>query len=941
MKLASLFSVVFVLAMASAGIGAEPPAAAGAAASGPESDAVVVLDETTLWRHFHVAGLSHLRSAEGKLFRAYIDWGGKMTEAAHSEFLKLPAREEKTVGPGFESPLPPADWASPAFDDSAWPRLWWPQPELPSVWNKNESGATRARYPYHTVLVVARGKFQVQDPAQVRSCTLSLDYWGGVVVYVNGQEAARGHMPASARDLSAPAEDYPEEAFTAPDGKPLRIVEVDVLRGADLGEAADRLALRDRKLRDISIPPALLRKGVNILAIEAHAAPVSVKASGGSGWPPIGLLGAKLTVSPGSASVAHRPRPPGIQVWNSAAYDTVTAFDYGDPSEPLRPIVIRAARNSVFSGRLMVGSDRAIKGLKATVSDLTQAGGGAKLPASAVRVRYAVPATVGKSWVVPGRFDGLLDVIPTEIPVIQSPPLREELYYLRVERKRLVSGAVAPLWFTVRLPKDAVPGVYEGKVSITAEGLAPTTAVLRVNVCDWTMPNPEDFRIQNFLYHAEEVEAMHYGVPNYSEKHLELVGKSLALMTEVNSRQVQANLAIDFFAQTGNSNPESLVRWIKQPDGSFKHDFTVFDRWLDMIAKSIGKPRTLRLNCWGEDQPGLSQSGGSGMDVSLLDPATGKITRMPQPPPGTDQSYAFWKPVFDEILKKVKARGWLEETTLGYNQKAGVPSPALVAVAHRLWPEGQWSYTSHRAAEGMRFFGPFEGASTGDGPDAKAAHRHGQAYEAALGRVSVDTSNVIVMNVRHGDTVHNDPTGKLPPLWMLDKPRRNTFCTTVRNILDDNSPPREIRRLVELYAMNRGFDGVCEFGVDLFPLKRPLGGYRVPAAGRAIFWASQWSTLSLLYPSSDGPVATERFEMFREGLELCEAVIFVRHAMEKKMLSADLQKRAESYLAHRNGERDRIFEKGWFMPRYAQADEDAKLLDLAGEVAREIQKSAK
>jgi hypothetical protein len=46
-----------------------------------------------------------------------------------------------------------------------------------------------------------------------------------------------------------------------------------------------------------------------------------------------------------------------------------------------------------------------------------------------------------------------------------------------------------------------------------------------------------------------------------------------------------------------------------------------------------------------------------------------------------------------------------------------------------------------------------------------------------------------------------------------------------------------------------------------------------------------------------------------------------------------LKARAERYL----GERRRTFALGFFVPRYRQATEDAKLLDLAGEVARELE----
>jgi len=882
-------------ALAAGALAGDAPAAkpAGTPAA---ADETMVLDETTLWRHFRVAEASHIRRADGSLVRAQINW------AHHVRYGDW--------NPANASPLPPADWAGLTFDDGDWPRERLPQPSFPAVTVPNQSGNTGLLNFYDTVVVLMRAKFVVKDLAQVKSCRLSLDYWGGVVVYVNGKEAACADVPGGRSNLvDAVARDYPEEAFLTPAGTPLM---------PDDEKNRDRLALRERRLRDFEIPAALLRPGVNVVAFELHAAPIPIKALAarvfGADWPPIGLLRARLTVSP---DAAIGPRPRGIHVWNCAAYDTVTAFDYGDSFQTLKPIAIQAARNSVFSGRLMVSSDQPIKGLKATVTDL--AGGGARIPASAVRIRYAAQATEGKSWVAPRRFDGLLDAIPAEIPVSMASLPGANFYSLRVEPRALAAGAVAPLWFTVRVPRDAEPGLYEGKVTVAAEGLPATTVPLRVNVCAWTMPDPKDFRIQNFLYHAEEVAAQHYGVPNYSDRHLELVGKALAVLAEANSRQVHANLTIGF---CGRGNPESLVRWIKQPDGGFKHDFTNFDKYLDMVARSIGTPNTLRLNCWSD----------SGGPVSVFDPATDKLGTMPQPQPGTPESYAFWKPVFDEILKKLKTRGWLNETTLGYNKHSGVPPPAMVDIAHKLWPEGEWSWTSHAASEGAKFVGTFEGVGA-NGNSGSRASRIAWGAESATG------DKVVLMTVRHSDGVWMlGPSGKLPPLWALDGPRRNTYCNTVRHVINDSSALREVRRLVELGALYAGYDGVSEFGADLFPRKNPVGGHAVPPISFGANWGNRNSNLALLYPGPEGPVATERFEMFREGVELCEAILFVRSALHNKRISGDLQKRAERYLAPGSGERERTFKRGFFAPRYMQAEEDARLLDLAGEVARELQK---
>ena len=860
------------LVMGASVIGAEPPAPDSPADSPSESRSVAVLNDATLWRDFVVPRCIYVRTADGKL----EPWDFALSSTGWQLLTFEPAA---STAPWV---TPPAQWVSPTFEDSAWERVRLPKP-VPKSRRPHMQGG------FPAVLLV-RGKFEVKDPVQVKSCRLSLEYWGGVAVYLNGKEVARGHLPANQTNLAdAVAEDYPAEAWTNPKGKPL-------LHGDK--ENADRLALRDRKL-EVEIPTALLREGLNVLAIQVDAAPMDFRAFNKQGydWPPVGLLSARLTESPPDVAAANVLRPQGIQVWNCAPYDTVTAFDYGDRTELLRPVTVHAARNGVFSGRLMVSSDQPIKGLMVSVTDLVQAQGRAKLPASTVRVRYAVAAEPGKDWLPGYRFDGLLDAIPAVIPVagglsqdeIEHPEQR--FFHWRYDRNvRLgIPGAAAPLWFTVRVPKDAEPGTYEGTVRVSAEGLKPTTVPLRVSVSAWTMPDPKDFRVHNFVHHSPDSVARHYGVPLWSDKHFELMGKSLALMVEVGSRQVYANLAVEYW---GNrfvpSNAESLVRWIRQPDGSYKHDFTVFDKYLDMVARYVGEPFPLQLNCWGElPGPGKGEESWGGWGgvkgVSLLDPATGRIDCMKQPLWGTEESYEFWRPVFDEILKKLKARGWLKVTAMGWNTvNTGVPEEAQ-DIARRLWPDCVWSLTSHEALAEDALF------------------RHG-VYSA--GKPSVRGYRELL------------------------KPRQK-FTSFWGAAFGWGSPLTDCRRVVEDVIMS-GHDGLGRFGADLFPLKNAQGGYSYMACG----WPRNPRDLmgmALLYPGPHGPVATESYEMFREGVELCEALLFIERAIQNKKLSPELQQRAESYLE----DRDNAFIKNWFLiGGMPGPEEDANLLDLAGEVAR-------
>ncbi len=885
------------LAGGAGALAADAPAAATnkPAAAAAVADETVVLDGNSVWRHFEVSRCAFVRIPDGKL----EPWNlTPLTKAP-----TWPGVEPKPATSTDSSPLPPAGWAGLEMDDSAWPRVRLPRPDRqprPST----RYGATAA--------LCLRGKFEVKDPTQVKTCRLGLDYWGGVVVYLNGKEVVRRNLPGAQSDLLTLAEDYPKESFFTPKG----------------AFASGHENASKRSLQDYAIPTALLRRGVNVLAIEVHTAPLPlayVKCGSpwtepGTGnnvlpWMPIGLLQARLTVSSGAAVVPNASRPTGIQVWNSPPYETLSVFDYGDPCDSLRPVVIHAARNNAFSGRLVVSSDQPLKGLTAKVSELVQAGGG-KLAASAVQVRYAVavvpgelPTTEsakealkyksknladelsqGKSHLPMERFDGLLDTIPAEIPVSRVPASR-------------TGGAVAPLWFTVRVPKAAKAGAYQGQITISAAGLNAVSVPLLVNVSDWVVPAPQDFRLCHMPIQSDYAVAWHYEVPVWSEKHLELIGKAHALMAEAGSRSFLIDLTAQDFsprlapASITNGCDAGLVRWIKQPDGKYKHDLTVFDKYLAMVAKSSGSPRPLRLKAWRFTHAmhaGTKSPSGAPPEVSVFDPQTGGTGRMKAPKPGTDEAVAFWQPVFNDILKRLKDRGWLDATAFTWTAFYGGPDEDTAKLAEKLWPQAVWFLCNHEVDRNWR------------DPNNPWVKLRFISLAYAYGLPSPRGYRALI-----------EPR----PLFMTD---------IFRSSWRDNSPLTHQRRTAEDMAMS-GMDGVSDFGIDLFMFRRANGsieryGADVSPSGPG---QSQWS---LLYPGPDGPVATERYEMFREGLVLTEALLFIERALQAKNLSPKLQQRAEQALDARS----HAFIMDWFCIRDMPAAEDAKLLDLAGEVAKEL-----
>ncbi|HUT35153.1 MAG TPA: glycoside hydrolase domain-containing protein [Planctomycetota bacterium] len=799
-----------------------------------------------------------------------------------------PGTKEPQALPDFQSLLPPAGWRKPDLDDSEWSREQAPL-ELPP------GGATgRSPAALHTAtpnsLLCVRAGFVVDDPAKVHDLRLTLEYIGGVAVFVNGQEATRAHLPAGELKPDTLAEKYPDDLYCEPDGMFLQ----------DIKKNPQGFARRYRRLDALAIPAALLRKGTNVLAVEVHRSPVNEAAIAAKRvpvggmyvvpglWAYAGLRSLRLAAAPGSALAPNVARPKGVQVWTCPPFATVQATDYGDPGGPLRPIVVSAARNGVSSGRLIVSSDQPIRGLKVAVSDLVEAEGGAKIPASAIRVRCAEPAVTGRSWAPTYRYDGLLDEIPAEVPVVSSKPPREAYLRQPLERKSQTMGALAPIWLTLRVAPDAKPGRYEGTATVEAEGLPPTPVPLRLTVHDWALPDPKDFRVRNLGFLSPESVARHYGMPLWSDRHLELIARSMALMAEVNSRQVTADLAISFLGL--EANEESLVRWSRKPEGSFAHDFAAFDRFLDTVARAIGKPRPLRLNCWGEAKEG---KWANVQTVSLLDPATGKLEPLEQPPPGTPECLAFWKPVLDEVRKRLEARGWFDVASLGHNSYCWEQNPQVVGMARRIWPDGVWSFSSHNA--GLSAF------KTED--------------------------KAVTMPIRYAECVWTEGRLTARGYTALLTPRQGIWCTVARNRHYERSPLTTLRDLPEEMIM-RGHDGVGQLGVDIFPVKRPDGRLRHLSVGRGGM-GPDCSTLALLAAGPAGPVATERFEMFREGVQLAEAILFLQRALEggklpdeaAQRVNRSLDQRAEAFLQH------------WSDGR---AERDRQLLALAAEVAARL-----
>jgi len=763
---------------------------------------------------------------------------------------------------------PPSNWTAVDFDDRSWGR------------SRGALGTSSAMW-----LACLRGKFTVVDPAKATGLRLLASFIGGAVIYVNGQELVRQGLAKGELAADAEAEPLPKEAFIDPDG--------DLYRNGwgDPQRHKERLRARVRTVGAVEIPTRLLRKGVNVIAVEVRRAPadellLTAKAKGwkaerwrGRGyywWSRLRFDGLTLTAPAGSTAVlANRSRPDGLQVWNHPIVRRVYLSDYGDGTERLRPVRLVGARNGVLSGQVVVGSGSGVKGLRALASELKGTAG--VIPSSSVELCFLRADGDHR-----GSFGSLAARPPAKPPTVQ------------------------PVWIRVRVPKDAKAGEYSGRVTLTAEGSRPVAVPLRVRVYGWALPAPQQFTSHVGLIQSPETLAMYYKVPMWSDEHWKLIGRSFELLGQVGCKVIH----IPIIRRTHFGNEHSRVRWVSDGKGGYTYDYGLVEKYLDTAVKHLGKVPVVCFYCWemytGGSYLGHKARAGKGMLFTVLDPKTGVLSGAEGPKWGDARVRAFWTPVMDGLHAVLKARGLEGSFMLGI---AGDTRPTKAAGQDlkAAAPTAKFVVQSHATASNIW------GIPVGYLADVWAAPSA------------------------------PDPSQKRLYGWRSSF-RRTTFPRAGSNTVGAMRPSTPLAMwYVSLEAMQTaGIHGFGRMGADFWPvIKSPRRrGYRhlfgrFPESG----WAqlnAQNSSHFVLAPGQAGALSTVRFEMIRCAQQVAEARIFIERALtdpaKKAKLGGDLAARCQALLDERV--RANNYAKGgwhWFLSSGWQAREEA-LYALAAEV---------
>ena len=769
-----------------------------------------------------------------------------------------------------------ADWNKPEMDASGWLRG-------PVTLAPNVSMLDR---------LYLRGVFTVADPETAGELTLAAQYRGGIIVYLNGEEVGRNNIAKDKRnDPKAPvfAENYPEEAFVTDNGACLGPAGAKV-NGKAIGSNAEsirRMALWVREAT-VKIPSRVLKKGANVLCIEVIRAPYAKTFSkaepnmpGGYTyeflWATCRMLKLELTAPAETGVIPNPGRPKGLQVWNADILAGDYDRDFGNPAEPLRPVKITGPRNGIFSGKVLAGSTGSLKGLSAVASELK---GPAVIPATALTVRYGVPW--GQEILVNQTYHAQPHPYLSSTALmgcLSSSPLKE--YPLGKAAGRSPAGAVAPVWVTVKIPKEAAPGLYAGGLTISIEGEKDIIVPVELKVLAFTLPDQQDYRTWVDLIESPDTLAEEYKIPLWSDRHFEMISSSFELMSGTGSR----TLYIPAIAHTNLGNSESMIRWINKGRNKYEWDFSIMEKYLDLAQKKLGKPKLVVLQVWEvymrstmqkrfEDFASLGYP-----QVTFLDTATGKTELGKLPPLSDAYSKTLWRDLIEQVQARLKKRG-LEKTLMFGMFCDALPPAEDVKFFFDIAPKIPWVQQGHGLFTKLQNIAEVGYNATVWG-----------GYRFADGCKQTNQKDEPVVESLHG--------------WN----RKNLDAVFERNTGLDSYPASRWYFFPET-GITSELRGIGMIGADYWKAVKDGRGRRVDFM-HAKYKEGSWGGTSIslilcnpvLAPGASGPEATNRLMALIEGVEASEARIYLENALmdgsSKARMGTDLAKRCQAALDER------------------------------------------
>ena len=249
---------------------------------------------------------------------------------------------------------------------------------------------------------------------------------------------------------------------------------------------------------------------------------------------------------------------------------------------------------------------------------------------------------------------------------------------------------VRPVWLSLDIPANSLPGVFHGTVEVQSEKYK-TTLTLTIRVQKPLLPTPATWEHRLDLWQNPWVIAWYNQVRPWSEEHKALLRKHLSLYAGAGGKYITTYAVHSPWSDNSYMIEETMIEWVKRKNNSWAFDYSIFDQYVELAMEAgVNKAITIYTPVpWGNR-------------FRYLDEKTGNYIYEVWAP-GSAEFSRVWNVFLSDLQIHLMKKGWLEKTYLGINENTLEQTLATVKVikAHsKKWKityAGNW----HKELDGL------------------------------------------------------------------------------------------------------------------------------------------------------------------------------------------------------------------------------------------------
>lgn len=227
----------------------------------------------------------------------------------------------------------------------------------------------------------------------------------------------------------------------------------------------------------------------------------------------------------------------------------------------------------------------------------------------------------------------------------------------------LEKNSTQPIWLSIKVPANTSPGSYKGTIKI--KGDKDYTMPITVEVINKILPPASKWKYDLDLWQHPAAISRAHNVPLWSTEHFSLMKKYYQMLANAGQKTITTSIVNEPWGHQTYDDYPSLIKWTKKKDGSWKYDYSLFDRYVAFVMDcGISE----RINCYSMVPWKIAFTY---YDENLQKEAvfTDAI--------GTPTYNIFWKTMLVDFTQHLKQKGWFSKTYIAMDER---PMEAMKAV---------------------------------------------------------------------------------------------------------------------------------------------------------------------------------------------------------------------------------------------------------------------